>query len=136
MHIKEKTVRAKRKSNQAAKTEWLKVMLTREPAEIALEAAYYAVRELKQLSIPIEQRKEHLEDAPKSEPTIEGRRLALQIMSEIEAHEATNKADLSKQQAESYIELMLTAVRKLSTDVHPIKAGLGERLLAKLRAQG
>ena len=127
---------AKRKLNQASKTDWLKTILTRESVEIAVEAAYYAVRELKQLSIPLKQRKEHLEDAPQSEPTVEGRTLASQIVGEIEAHARTKKADLSKQQAKHYIDLLLTAVNELTAEAYRVDAGLGERLLAELRARG
>ena len=58
----------------------LQALVADYPREITIEAAYYAVRELKQSSVPRDVRKAHLSDASESEPTPEAQALSAEII--------------------------------------------------------
>jgi hypothetical protein len=108
-------------------------LLRGHPREIAVEAAYYAVRELKQSSVPAESHKEHFQDAKGSEPTPAGMELSRAIISLIEKTEEIDLDHLSKDRSDHYISELTTTVMQLSRKELKLDEERGRMLLDKLR---
>jgi hypothetical protein len=115
-------------------TRWLRSLVRGIPREVVVEAAYYSVRELKQASVPTESRKEHLVDAPESEPSPAAIELAGRVILAIREREQVPIDNLSDDTFMWYVDQLMTVVRQVSDEVlrrDPLK---GRALLERLRA--
>ena len=110
----------------------LRVLLSGHVREIAIEAAYYAVRALKQSSVPRDVRKAHLWDASESEPSAEAQELSAEILRLIESIEGRPIDELDSEQRTGYISELAGIAREFTTPKLRDE-GLGTRLLEQLR---
>jgi hypothetical protein len=111
----------------------LRELLSRHSRETAVEAAYYAVRDLKQRLVPEESRKEHFVDGSNSEPSPDAMELAVQIIETIERNEDRPLVELSHTALHHYIAVLLETIRAKTDSTLKIDAERGRELLAKLR---
>src|SRR5438552_4066658 len=111
----------------------LEEILAIEARDVAVEAAYYLARQLKQSSINMKQRKDHFEDAARSKASTKARALAERIAGEIELREGTQIGNFSAERGHHYISLLFETIRALNRENLPGKEDLGKRVLAELR---
>ena len=100
---------------------------------LSIEAAYYAVRELKQSSVPPESRKAHLQDASQSKPSAKAQALSRRIIGTIERQEHSTIQALSTRKRYAYIEEIWEAAESLTKETLPDMNAVGKQLLANLR---
>ena len=108
-------------------------LLSERGREIATEAAYYAVRVLKQSSLPTESQKEHFEDASGSQPTAEARVLAQEIIAWVERVEGRRLSQIPPEKRFAYVERLMRATDKLTLLEQPTVTERGAQLLDELR---
>jgi hypothetical protein len=118
---------------RGATVSWLIGILSNEPREVGVEACYFVARELKQLMIPAELRKDPLADAEASLPTSQGRLAGQRIIENIKSREGLAQLELSHERASYYLDLVLEAGKEIAKDGATNQAE-GARLLAQLRA--
>lgn len=111
----------------------LRTLLSDHTRDIAIEASYYAVRELKQSSVPKDVRKEHFTDASESEPTAEAQTLAADIIKHIEATEHRTIDELSDERRRRYITHLFDIAEAFTATMLRGKPELGTQLLEQLR---
>ena len=111
----------------------LRTLLAEHSRETAIEAAYYAVRELKQSSVPPEARKAHFTDASESEPTVEAQALSGEIVHLIESAEGQSIDDLADERRTHHIRELTRIASELTSTRHRDTQALGTRLLEQLR---
>lgn len=112
---------------------WLISILSAENREVAVEACYFVARELKQLTVPADLRKDPLADAEASLPTQEARAVGQRIVDEIKSREGKQVLDLSRERALHYLDLVVDAGRQIARSGTHVPTE-GRRLLAGLRA--
>lgn len=115
-------------------SEWLRSLVAGVRRETLVEAAYYTVRQLKQASVPADSRKEHLIDAPGSEPSRDARDLAVRTISAIQEREDTSIERLPHEKLVVYIHQLLSIVREVSAESLQLDPAEGRALLERLRA--
>src|SRR5438046_1530016 len=111
----------------------LDTLVAGHPREVAIEAAYYAVRELKQSSVPKDVRKAHLSDASESEPTAEAQALSAEIVQYIERAEGRKIDELQGKRKMEYITQLFKIAEELTASKLQGKTELGPRLREQLR---
>jgi hypothetical protein len=112
---------------------WIVTILSDESREVGVAACYFVARELKQLTIPADLRKDPLADAEASLPTPQARAAAERIIQEIERREQRSRLQLSKETALHYVDLVLDAGHDIARNARTGSAD-GARLLAELRS--
>jgi hypothetical protein len=117
----------------SSKFEWLDALLSAAQRETAVEAAYYAVRALKQSSFASLSRKDHLVDAEQSAATPEAQQLATLIVGTIEHREGASLETLAQPLVHNYVEALFDAVQRINAKRMTIDSARGEELLGKLR---
>jgi hypothetical protein len=111
----------------------LRSLLAGHTRETAIEAAYYAVRELKQSSVPREVRKAHFSDASESEPSSDAQALAASIVRLIESIEGSSIDDMTRQKRSDYVSELATIAQELTASTH--EQDVGAHLLEELRRE-
>ena len=101
---------------------------------LSIEAAYYAVRALKQSSVPPESRKAHLHDASRSKPSAKAQALSRRIIAAIEREEHGAIETLSNRKRLEYIGEIWEAAESLTRETLGDMNAVGKQLLAHLRA--
>jgi hypothetical protein len=113
---------------------WLHAVFAGVGRETAVEAAYYAVRELKQAAVPELSRKEHFADASESVPSPAARRLTSKIISAITEREKVSINDLPENAFRAYVGLLLHVVRAVTDESVHLNPDQGRTLLERFRA--